>query len=297
MQKNSINAALWMVFSTLCSATMIIMVRFVEKEVSVAQMIFLRNIFASMMFIPFVAFKGYSFLKTKRLKNHLYRALSGVIAMMIFFHCIREMKASTLVAITYTTPIFASLMAYYKFHDKPGVHRIASIVLGFAGALIVIRPGLDGFTPLSLLMLVCSFFWALSSILIKDLGKTELPGTITFYLTIYMSLITLPIVFFVEGWKNPSMESILWIVGIALVSNLLQYSQAKALAMADMSFVYPFDYTRLIFTSIFTFIIFHEIVDLPTVLGSVVIIGSAVYTAYRESKKGKVEVKSGSNIV
>jgi drug/metabolite transporter (DMT)-like permease len=297
MQKTSINAALWMLFSAFCSALMVIMVRFVEKEVSVAQMIFLRNVFAFMMFMPFVAVKGFGSFKTKRLKNHLYRALSGVFAMLILFYCIREMKASTVVAITYTTPIFASLMAYYKFQDRPGVHRIISIIIGFIGVMIVIRPGLDGFTPLSLLMLLCSFFWAVSSILIKDLGRTEQPATITFYLTMYMSLITMPIVFFWNGWVTPSFESIMWIVGIAVVSNLLQYSLAKALAMAEMSFIYPFDYARLIFTSILTFIIFHEVLDMPTVVGSIIIIASAVYTAYRESKKGKVEVKSASNIV
>jgi drug/metabolite transporter (DMT)-like permease len=291
MQKTSSKAALWMVSSAFCSAVMVILVRFVDKEISVPQMIFMRNSFGVLMFLPFFMVKGKSFFSTKRLKNHFYRAISGVFAMLIFFYCIREMKLPVVVAITYTVPLFSSIMAYYYFNDRPGVQRVISIFIGFIGALIVIRPGFDGFTPLSLLMVVCSILWAISGILIKDLGKTEQPLIITFYLTFFMSLLTFPLLF-IFGWVTPSFESTMWILGIAAASIILQYCLSKALSMADISFLYAFDYTRLIFTSLFAYLIFNEVVDAPTVVGSSIIIISAVYTTYRESKKAKNRVVS-----
>jgi drug/metabolite transporter (DMT)-like permease len=288
-QKTAFTAASWMVGSAFCSALMVIMVRFVDTSISVPQMIFMRNGFGVLMFLPFILVKGKSFFSTKRLKNHFYRSLSGVFAMLIFFYCIRKMELPVVVAITYTVPLFSSIMAYYYFNDRPGIQRICAMVVGFIGVLIVIRPGFEGFTPLSFLMVLCSIFWAVSGILIKDLGKTEQPLIITFYLTLFMTLLTFPIMLFF-GWTSPSFESTMWIIGIAFVSVVLQYCLSNALAIADISFLYAFDYTRLIFVSLFAYFIFNEVVDAPTIIGSSIIIISAVYTTYRESKKGKKRV-------
>lgn len=294
MQKSSLTAATWMVASAFCSAIMVIMVRFVDTEISVPQMIFMRNGFGVLMFLPFMIIKGKSFFQTRRLKNHFYRALSGVFAMLIFFYCIRKMELPVVVAITYTVPLFSSIMAYYYFNDRPGLQRTISIFLGFIGVMIVIRPGFEGFTPLSLLMVLCSIFWAISGILIKDLGKTENPLVITFYLTTFMTILTFPLIF-IFGWVTPSFDSTMWIVGIALASVVLQYCLSNALAMADISFLYAFDYTRLIFVSVFAYFIFHEVVDAPTIFGSSIIISSAVFSAYRETKKAKKRVVAATS--
>ncbi len=284
-----LQAIIWANISAIASAFMVALVRHVSEDINVPQIIFVRNIFAFLMFMPFIYFKGLEQFKTKRLKLHVLRSTTGVVAMMAFFYSISKMNLSLVTAISFTAPLFMAIIAYFFLKDKFGMHRIFSLVVGFIGALIVIRPGFEAYDEYSLYVVFAAFFWALSSILIKKLSATESPAAITFYMTIFMALFSSP--FAIYFWQYMTLNDLFWIFLIAFCSNILQFSLAKSLSLVDMSVILPFDFTRLIYTAIIAYFAFGETLDMPAVIGSIIIISAAAYTAYRQNKNSKIKPK------
>lgn len=278
-------AVTWATISSIASAVMVNIVRHVSLEINVAEIIFIRNIFAFLMFLPVIVYLKPATFKTERIGLHALRSVTGVIAMMAFFYSISKMNLSTVTALSFTAPLFMAVIAYFFLNDKFGKHRIISLIVGFLGALIVIRPGFDGYDQYSLYVVFAAIFWALSGFLIKKLSETDSPISITFYMTFFMIIFAGPVAIYF--WQEPSMDNLLWIFGIAVSSNILQYSLAKALSLVDMSVILPVDFTRLVYTAIIAYFAFGEVMDMPALIGSMIIISSAIYTAYRDAKSKK----------
>jgi drug/metabolite transporter (DMT)-like permease len=197
-----LQAILWALLSSFASGIMVNLVRLASETVSIPQIIFVRNFFAFTIFIPFILYKGVNSIKTEKLNLHILRSITGVIAMMLFFYGISKMNLSLVTAISFTAPLIAAIFAYMAFNDKPGIHRIIALIIGFIGALIVIRPGFEDFDPLSLVVLLSAVFWAGSSILIKKLSNTDSAFSITFYMTIFMMVFyCTSLLFLLEGVK------------------------------------------------------------------------------------------------
>jgi len=282
-QNNVLKGILWTVSSAFFSGIMINMVKHVSAELNTAEIIFFRNVFAFAIFIPIIVYIGISKFKTKRLGIHFLRSATGLTSMMIYFYTVSQMNISVITALSFTAPLFTAIFAVYFFKDKMTIHQGFALFVGFVGVLIVARPDSEAFNPLSLLILVCTLFWALSGILIKKLSETESALQTTFYMTCFMMAFSAPIAFF--SWNGPSNENLIWLFGIAATSNLLQYSLAKSLACTDFSVILPFDFTRLLFSAGIAYIAFGEDMDIHAVIGSVVILASAFYAAFTERRK------------
>lgn len=282
-KKNVAAGIFWTLASGFFSGIMVNMVKHVSVDLHSAQIIFLRNIFAFLIFVPIVLFYGVSKFKTNKLKFHILRSVTGLISMLIFFYSISKMNLSVVTAISFTAPLFTAIFAIYFFKDKLNIHQTFALFVGFIGVMVVVQPGGEAFNPLSLLVLICTVFWALSGILIKKLSETDTPIAITFYMTIFMIIFSAPLAFM--DWAKPSLDNYIWVFGIAVSSNLLQYSLAKSLTYADFSVVLPFDFTRLIFSAGFAYILFGEQMDINAAMGSIIIVSAAFYAAINERRK------------
>lgn len=281
-----IAAILWANLSSIASGFMVVWVRTVSESLPVIEIIFLRNVFAFLMFIPLVIYNGgVEFLKTSKIFLHFLRGLSGVVAMVALFFSISKLNLTIVTSLTYTAPLFTAILAYFVFNDRLTKAKILSLFIGFLGVLIILRPGFDSFDPLFLLVIFATFFWAISGILIKQMSKTDHPIVITFYMTIFMMLLTAPFMFFV--WKTPNAEHLVYIFLIAVASNILQFSLAKALSLVDISVILPVDFTRLIYTMILAYIAFNERPDLTALIGAIIIITAAFYSTYKENTRSK----------
>ena len=273
---------MWNLCSCFFSGVMINMVKHVAVDLNTGQIIFFRNLFAFGVFLPFVLWKHHHF-RTKRIKVHLLRSSSGLISMMIYFYAASILNISVVTALSFTAPLFTTIFAIYFFKDRPSRHQIFALFIGFVGVMIVVQPGTAAFNPVSLIMILSGISWAVSGIVIKKLSQTEPAYVTTFYMTLFMMIFSAPIAFY--EWKPITNEQYLWIFGIAIASNLLQFSLAKALSLADFSVILPFDFTRLIFTSGIAYFLFHEKMPLPALLGSVVILAAAFYSGLNERRK------------
>jgi drug/metabolite transporter (DMT)-like permease len=282
-QKKVAVAIAWGLLSCLASGVMVNMVKHISTDMHTAEVIFFRNVFAFLIFIPIIMYKGLAHFRTKRVGMHVLRSATGLISMMMYFYAISMMNLSVVTALSFTAPLFTAILAIYFFKDKPNFHQTFALFVGFIGVIIVARPDSEAFNPISLLVLLCTLFWALSGIIIKKLSETESATQTTFYMTFFMMIFTAPLVLY--DWQQPTIEQYMWLVGIALTSNALQFSLAKSLSMADFSVLLPFDFTRLIFSAGIAYIVFGEEMDFNAVVGSIVILSSAFYAALNERRK------------
>lgn len=160
--------------------------------------------------------------------------------------------------------------------------------LGFAGTLVIVRPGFVDVGIETIVTLGAAFGWAGCMMIIKDLGKTESAATITAYMSLVMAPIVLIPALFV--WTNPTLYDYAWLIVIGLLGGLGQLSMANALKQGEAQVVLPIEFSRLIWIAAIAFFAFGEIPDLYVWIGGGMIIVASTYITLRESRIKKKAV-------
>ncbi len=285
-----------MLASCFTGAMMINLVRYISEafEMHTFLIVFYRNAFALLLFLPWLARTGVhifdlSILKTRRMKLYLWRAIAGLTAMYFWFYSLAVIPLSTATALSFTAPLFTAFLAVILLGERYGVHRWAALAAGFIGTIVVLRPGMEDFDFNALWTLVAAIFWAISSLLIKSLTSTEKPALVAFYMVLMMTPASLPMA--IPYFEPLTFEILLWLIVLGLISNIFQICLTSAFASTDLVVVQPFDFTRLIFVSAIAYFVFGEVIDGYTLIGAAIIMASAVYAAYREALHERREKK------
>ena len=277
---DEVRSILYMISGAFWFSVMTAMVRYLSHQMNVFEIVFFRNFFALAFMISWLVRSEAGSISTTRFKLYGLRSMNGMIAMMLWFSALTLVPLPQAVALSFSTPLFTTLAAMIFLHEKVGRHRWMALMIGFAGTLIILRPG-GHFEMSYLLVLGASVSWSISNILIKQLTRTESPHAIVFYMTLFMTPISLPPALL--HWTTPSMKLLLWLVVLAAIANLAQICISKAYSKADMSVVQPFDFTRLIFASVIAYLMFDEVIDLWTMVGAIIILASTIYITHREA--------------
>ncbi len=276
---------IWILVSCLGAAIMVTLVRYLSENLHPFQIVFFRNSIALLLFLPWFIRNGPGVLKTRKLPMYATRAVFGVSAMFAWFYSLSIVPLGQATALSFTAPLFSSIGAVLILKEKSHRHRWAALIIGFFGVIIILRPGFEGFSYTMLLVLVTASMWSLSGIIIKTLTKTEKPETIVFFMVLLMTPLSFPAA--IPYWKNPTLNEWLWIFVLGFVSNYFQIAMSRAFSKTDLTVLLPFDFSRLIFVSIIAYFVFGEIPDAPTYIGATVILGSALYVTYSESRAHK----------
>ena len=184
-------------------------------------------------------------------------------------------------ALGYTAPLFATFGAILFLGETAGPRRWRALLLGFTGTLIILRPGVEAVSMPALYAVSGAVFIAISVLFVKILNRTESPETIV----LYMGIFSTPLSFFaaIFFWKTPSLETLFWLIGIGISSTLAHLAYTRSFAVTDASAVLPYDYLRLLMVAAVGFGIYGEIPDIWTWIGTIIIIGSALYIAKNEA--------------
>ncbi|MFN7095820.1 MAG: EamA family transporter, partial [Burkholderiales bacterium] len=138
--------------------------------------------------------------------------------------------------------------------------------------------------------LAAAFMWAVSDIIMKYQLKSDSYDTQIFYLTLLITLFTLPLALW--QWQMPNFKEGIWLIIAGLLFYINFHGLFWAYHYADLTVVMPYDFSRLIFTSLFAYFIFNEHPNKPTIIGATVIVMSTLYVVYKEKKQGKHSYKS-----
>jgi drug/metabolite transporter (DMT)-like permease len=292
-RSTALQAILLMIASMAGFSAMMAIIRELSASMHPTQMVLLRNIlslFITLLWCIYLQGRIPVF-KTSRMGNHFWRATVGIISMELWFYSITVMPITLATALSFTTPIFSTIIAIIFLRERAGLHRWGAIIAGFLGVLIILRPDVHGISSSALIVLIASFMMGVSGVLVKTLTRTETPETIVFYMTLFMIPWSLfPALMY---WQDISAYQWWLVFWIAFFSTLSHLTMTRAFKRADLVTLMPFDFTRLIFVSILAFIFFGETLDAKTVLGSLVIVAATVYIAHREARQHKKNLGAG----
>ena len=221
---------------------------------------------------------GLGLVRTRRLGVQLVRGLLLAGSTLFFVFAIRQMPLAETSSITFIAPVLVTLMGAFFLKEKVETARWLAVAGGFAGVLIIIRPGGGVFSWASVLPLCCAACFACYQILTRKLANLESPYTSIFYSglvgSVLMSL-TLPYV-----WVRPhSLYHALLFVVIGVIGGLSHLILIKAYDYAPASRLAPFSYTQLIWVTVMGYLVFGQFPDHWSLVGIAVIMASGIYIA------------------
>jgi len=244
------------------------------------QIVFLRILFALLTMLPLLFWRGRSLVSTKHWPLFLIRVTTGLIAMITWFYAAALEPVGKITAISFLAPVFATVLAVVLLSEVVHLRRWIATLVGFAGALVVLRPGVIELTPGVTLALISALFMGLSTTLIKRLTASDDPDRIVFITTLLMTPPVLIPALWVWQWPEPA----LWLPLLAFgpVATLGHVFLARAYAAADASLIASLDFARLPFAVSFGYALFGETIDMWTWIGAGLISMAGVYIAHRE---------------
>ncbi len=280
---------LWMLLHCLNFAIMSIMVRVCANEVfQIFELFFLSSLFSFLCMLMWAFFTRGNQLKLKNINLYAFRISFGMLSLVIWFYVLKLIPITEATTISYLSPLFASFAAILFLGEHLNSKRGAALITGFLGILIILRPGIEIVALGSFLAILSALFSAASDIFIKIQTRNERLSTQTFYVTLFMTLLSLPLA--ALAWKTPTIIQLLMIslLGVTFLVNF--FSVFLAYQNADLTILLPLDFTRLVFTIILAYWLFNEKLDLWAGIGAVIILSSAVYMAHQLTQKNTVPI-------
>lgn len=276
----------WMLLSVVLFSVMHTMIKQIAGDLHPFEIAFFRNLFGFVVLTPIFLRQGLAPLRTKRLGLLTWRAVFNTAAMSMYFLSISLIPLADATALSFTAPIFVTLLAVPILGERIGINRSLAILCAFAGAMIILRPGFQDVELGTVLVLVSALFWASAILVIKVLSRTESSVTVTAYMGLLMTPLSLiPALFF---WTWPTWELLGLLAIMGLIGTVAQYAMTEALRSGETHVIMPMDYTRLVWMALAGWIIFQEVPTIYTWIGGIMIAGSASYIAWRESRRARV---------
>ena len=277
-----VKGALWMLVSAAALAGLTGVVRHMSAGLHPFEIAFFRSFFGLLILAPWLMRSGLGVLRTKRLGLYTLRCALGVATMLMWFTAISMVPLADAVALGFTSPLFVILGAALFLGEVVRGRRLGATLCGFAGALIILRPGSGVLDLGAVLVLLSAVTLAGANLSVKELSRTEPVQAIVTYMVIFMVPLTFIPALLV--WQTPTPAQLAELVGLAALATLGNYAMTRAVAVADASAVMPYDYARLPFAALIGFFVFGETSDAATWIGAGVIAVASLYLAHHESK-------------
>ena len=266
---------LWMTAAALCFSVAIGFVRHLSDTYTTFEIAFFRQVLGLVLASLWVWRAGFAVLRTSVLHLHFVRAILAYGGLVGSYYAVRLVSIADTQALQFTLPFFTFVFAAWVLNETIRSHRVVTTIIGFVGALIIIRPGFVDTNIGMLIALGASALFAGSDVTNRYLSGSDAVGTIMFY----GFVIQLPIglATSIPGWVTPSLAE-LPVIGMFAVSAVAaHWCLTHAFSVAETSLVSPVLYLRLPFAALIGFVFFDQVTDLWTWIGAAVMIASTVY--------------------
>lgn len=269
-----------------------IIVKYLASSMELGQTIFIRGIFATaFIWILAKATGKLRPLKTVLQPAMFVRAMGEVLATLTFLIALFNMPIANTTAILQALPLVVTLGAAIFFREKIGWRRIGAIGVGFVGVLIIIRPGMEGFTIYSIAVLGTVFFAAIRDLSTRFIAK-DIPSLLIALFTSVLVTIMGAVLSINEDWSSFDPMALGWLM-LAAGFLIVGYSCiASSMRTGEVSVIVPFRYTILLYATLAGIFVFDEIPDAMTIVGSMIIVGTGIFTIYRERVRSRSQQTS-----
>jgi len=221
-----------------------------------------------------------TFYTTTRSKEHLFRCLMGLMALIAIVVALRELPLAVVVSLSYAAPLFITVLSIFLLSEKVGIFRWLAVLIGFIGVIIIAEPGFKGMNYLYFLPLIFCIGMAFVTITIRKLSTTEPIWLISIFFTITISiagLATIPM-----GWVMPNLQDFILLALIGVTGGSANLFLTQSYKLSEVSLVAPLKYLALIFAIIFGYLIWNETPTIKTLIGASLVIFASLIIFKRE---------------
>ena len=262
---------------------MAILVRQLSGDYSAFELLLFRNLVAVCILLPPALRAGLSTLRTSRLPLHCLRAGFSCLAVLGLFYGIGKAPLPDVTALSFAQPLFGVVLAALMLKEFVDFARWRTVFFGLVGIFVILRPGFAEVSLATLAVLGSAMCYACGNICIKRLMTTDTPNQAVVYFNVLMiPMALIPALYF---WVTPTPGDLVLLIGIGVTGTAAVFGYVKSFQAADLSAVLPFDFLRLPMAATAAFLLFGELGDLWTWVGSGIIFASAWVLARREGKK------------
>lgn len=281
-QPSNLKAVLWMGAWHVLMLGMTLASREVTREIHVLHLMELRSVIGFIMLLPLVVYYGgFRAMATKRPILHVSRNVAHYFGQAMWLYALTLIPLAQLIAIEFTAPLWTAVLAVAFLGEKMSGRKIAALVLGIIGVVIIVRPGAEAMDPGHLVVLAAAVGFGISVAMVKSLTRTESVIRIIFWMLIIQSVIGLiPAIYY---WQWPSAGVWPWILVAAFCGSFAHYCMAQALVYADATVVTPMDFLRVPLTALLGYLVYQEQIDAVTAIGTALILFGNLLNLRRRS--------------
>ncbi|HWV80747.1 MAG TPA: DMT family transporter [Hyphomicrobiaceae bacterium] len=279
-------AALWMAGTLAMISLLAVAGRETMRTLPTMEMIFYRSWMSLPIVVLIALGTGHklSFVATRRLGMHAWRNAAHLAGQFTWFWAITQIPLAEVFALEFTTPLWVALLAPVILRERMTLPRLAAVMLGFIGALVVIRPTGMAISLGTASALSCAVAYAFSYIAMKQLTRTERPLTILFWLSLFQGIYTTVLTFGSLSW--PTLATWGWLLVVSLAGLAAHYCIARAFALADATIVTPMDYLRVPLIALVGWAVYAEALDPFVLIGGAVIAAANIINLLAERRPG-----------
>jgi drug/metabolite transporter (DMT)-like permease len=297
----SAGSAIILVFGLFLFAIQDNIIKYFSDEHSVLQIVFIRGLIAAALMIYFIKTVKESIpIMSRKPMLIFWRGALGFASYTCYYLAVAAMPLAEVVAITFTMPLFVTVMSALILGEKVGLRRWSAVVIGFIGVLVILSPTGE-FNPLAVVFaFIAAVTYASQTIITRFLSSYDHPMTIAFNAILVFTLLSgglslmmflgvfsvdsshPSLAFFGRDWITPSLFDASLMIAIGFIAAIGFYCLSHAYCTSEASAIAPFEFTYLVWAVVFGYLIWGEVPG-PTTLGGVIIlVGSSLYIWYRE---------------
>ena len=267
--------------ASFCAVLMSVFLKLAQEDSNVFTIGFLRFFFGLLLITPIIIQSSFKIYNTINFKLHILRCIINVPMMIFGFAALTYIPLEQIKAIGFLSPILVVILSVIFLGERIYLIRTFSLILGFIGTLIILRPGFIEINIGVYMVLASALLWSCVIIITKFMSKNDSAMTILTFQYTFVTLFTLPLA--IIYWNNPSFISLIYTLLAAIVGTVLHLCINNAYKLSDLSIIQPVWFTQLVFASLLGFIIFGSLPDFFTWIGAILVFISVLIITYREN--------------
>ncbi|WNJ99768.1 DMT family transporter [Thalassospiraceae bacterium LMO-JJ14] len=279
----NIRGSIIVLIASLVSVIMSSLIKQVGQTIPVIEILFVRQILVLIIISPVIFKNRATVFKSNIYGMHFLRASLSIFAMYLGFSAVVNMPLAEVTAISFARILFTTILAIIFLNEVIGLRRWTSIIIGFVGVLVIIRPDPDNINIYALMAVTSALFVSAVQIILRKLSQIDKPSTILVFHSVTITLV-MAIPAYIQ-WIMPSIDEMIFIVMIGSLMSLMQWMFIQALKVGEAAAIAPMEYVRLLYAGIIGIVFFAETPTVWTLSGAGIIVASTLYTMRRNTLK------------
>jgi len=292
----------FLLLAMLIGSLQAVAVKWIGGNYSVLEIVTFRSLVALPITVLFFRLEGgKGFPTTSQLKLQVVRGIFLFLSYTTFMMGLAALPLADVEAIRFSGPLMITILSVFMLSEKVELRRWLALIVGFAGILLIVKPGSTNFNEGSLFVLISVLFYALTVILTRKMKAADSSATMAYFSSwVYLvaAFIFSPlaaavgeipnahpsVAFLFHAWTMPTLLNLSIMSGLGLVWALWAYFMTRAYSTAQASVIAPFEYASLPINVMWGFLFWHEIPAGMTIAGAALTLASGMYLLVQDQK-------------